>query len=264
MSTAYDLLERLFAIGKSRHIPRLCITALGEQMRLSALQGRELSCEALAARLRQVREEGDVQDWGILQGLIGIQLGLAASYHCMVRNQWQQVRDALAPARPFAEQLRRNKDLLQIHLLDCLAAKKLGLDADSMFRECLYLIETLGLKRLLTDTHPELAQWDRSLRSGDGLLERVPASPNQAAAPARPSHVHAEPKQVAPSMLLTPKERDILSLLANNLSNKEIANALDVSVQTVKWHLKNLFVKLNAGSRKHLVDRARILGIILD
>ncbi len=264
MSTAYDLLERLFAIGKSRHIPRLCITALAEQMRLSALQGREQSCESLVARLRQVSEEGEGQGWGILQGLIGIQLGLAASYHCAVRSEWQQLRDALARARPFAEQLRRNKDLLQIHLLDSLAAKKLGLDADSMFRECLYLLETLGLKRLLTDTHPELAQWDRSLRSGDGLLERVAASPKQAAAPARPAQVHAEPKQVAPSMLLTPKERDILSLLANNLSNKEIANALDVSVQTVKWHLKNLFVKLNAGSRKHLVDRARILGIIID
>ena len=31
---------------------------------------------------------------------------------------------------------------------------------------------------------------------------------------------------------------------------------------TVKWHLKNLFGKLNAGNRKHLIDRARILGII--
>jgi LuxR family maltose regulon positive regulatory protein len=49
---------------------------------------------------------------------------------------------------------------------------------------------------------------------------------------------------------------------AANLSNKEIASALDLSVQTVKWHLKNLFGKLNAGSRKHLIDRARILGII--
>lgn len=55
---------------------------------------------------------------------------------------------------------------------------------------------------------------------------------------------------------------DALRLVAGNLSNKEIASALDLSVQTVKWHLKNLFGKLNAGSRRHLVDRARILGII--
>lgn len=263
MSLAYELLERLFATGKSRHIPRLCITALVEQMRLSALQGREQSCENLAERLQQVVAEFDAQGWGMLQGFIEIQLGLAEAYRNAARRDWQQVRSALARAKPFAEQLRRNKDLLQIHLLDSLAAKHLGLDADAMFRECLFLIETLGLKRLLADTHPQLTEWDQSLRNKDGLLERVPATASPVA-PTRPTHAHAEAKQVAPSMLLTPKERDVLRLLANNLSNKEIAMALDLSVQTVKWHLKNLFGKLNAGSRKHLVDRARILGIILD
>jgi len=30
----------------------------------------------------------------------------------------------------------------------------------------------------------------------------------------------------------------------------------------VKWHLKNLFSKLNAGTRRHAVDRARLLGLI--
>jgi LuxR family maltose regulon positive regulatory protein len=49
---------------------------------------------------------------------------------------------------------------------------------------------------------------------------------------------------------------------AANLANKQIASALNLSVQTIKWHLKNLFEKLNAGSRKHLFDRARILGTI--
>jgi LuxR family maltose regulon positive regulatory protein len=30
----------------------------------------------------------------------------------------------------------------------------------------------------------------------------------------------------------------------------------------VKWHLKNVFLKLNAASRKHAVDRARLLGLL--
>jgi len=37
---------------------------------------------------------------------------------------------------------------------------------------------------------------------------------------------------------------------------------MGVSDETIKWHLKNLFGKLNAGSRKHLVARARIMGLI--
>ena len=61
---------------------------------------------------------------------------------------------------------------------------------------------------------------------------------------------------------LTPKERSILLLLARNYSNKEIAKAIATSDETVKWHLKNLFNKLGAGSRKHAVTRARTLGFI--
>ena len=64
------------------------------------------------------------------------------------------------------------------------------------------------------------------------------------------------------SRTLTPKERSILLLLARNFSNKEIAKSIAVSDETVKWHLKNLFNKLDAGSRKHAVTRARSLGFI--
>jgi DNA-binding CsgD family transcriptional regulator len=64
------------------------------------------------------------------------------------------------------------------------------------------------------------------------------------------------------SRTLTPKERSILQLLARNYSNKEIAKSIAVSDETVKWHLKNLFNKLDAGSRKHAVTRARSLGFI--
>jgi len=64
------------------------------------------------------------------------------------------------------------------------------------------------------------------------------------------------------SRTLTPKERSILLLLARDFSNKEIAKSIDVSDETVKWHLKNLFNKLEAGSRKHAVTRARTLGFL--
>ena len=64
------------------------------------------------------------------------------------------------------------------------------------------------------------------------------------------------------SRTLTPKERSILQLLARDYSNKEIAKSIAVSDETVKWHLKNLFNKLDAGSRKHAVTRARTLGFI--
>jgi LuxR family maltose regulon positive regulatory protein len=53
-----------------------------------------------------------------------------------------------------------------------------------------------------------------------------------------------------------------LQLLARNLSNKQIALALNVGEETVKWHLKNLFGKFQAGTRQHVVARAYMLGIL--
>jgi LuxR family maltose regulon positive regulatory protein len=62
--------------------------------------------------------------------------------------------------------------------------------------------------------------------------------------------------------MLTPKEAEVLALLDGGMSNKLIARAMGVSDETVKWHLKNLFSKLSAGTRKHAVDRARLLGVL--
>ncbi len=83
-----------------------------------------------------------------------------------------------------------------------------------------------------------------------------------AAAPAGSQDGGEERPRRAGSRTLTPKERSILLLLAQNYSNKEIAKSIAVSDETVKWHLKNLFSKLEAGSRKHAVMRARSLGFI--
>ena len=46
----------------------------------------------------------------------------------------------------------------------------------------------------------------------------------------------------------------MLGYLAQGMSNKEIARALDLGPETVKWHLKSVFAKLNAGSRRHAVN----------
>jgi len=66
----------------------------------------------------------------------------------------------------------------------------------------------------------------------------------------------------AAALQMTPRERAILALLARSYSNKEIAQALAIGDETVKWHLKKVYAKLQAGTRKHAVSRARALGLI--
>jgi LuxR family maltose regulon positive regulatory protein len=51
-------------------------------------------------------------------------------------------------------------------------------------------------------------------------------------------------------------------LLAERRSNREIADELYLSVNTVKWHARNLYGKLGVERRREAVERARELGIL--
>ncbi len=55
---------------------------------------------------------------------------------------------------------------------------------------------------------------------------------------------------------ITPREKEVLKLVCEGLSNKEIASRLSLSEQTVKSHLSSLFKKFNVKSRTHLMSIA--------
>jgi LuxR family maltose regulon positive regulatory protein len=61
---------------------------------------------------------------------------------------------------------------------------------------------------------------------------------------------------------LTDRESSVLRLLAGTLTNREIAGELYMSLNTLKTHLKNLYRKLQVGSRHDAVATARRLGIL--
>jgi ATP/maltotriose-dependent transcriptional regulator MalT len=61
---------------------------------------------------------------------------------------------------------------------------------------------------------------------------------------------------------ITPREHQILTLIAAGLSNREIAERLFVSENTVKTHSSRLFEKLNARRRTQAVQLAKEAGII--
>ncbi len=61
---------------------------------------------------------------------------------------------------------------------------------------------------------------------------------------------------------LTPREREVLSYLAEGASNKEIARELDLQVVTVKLHVRGICRKLDAKNRTQAALKARELGIV--
>lgn len=63
-------------------------------------------------------------------------------------------------------------------------------------------------------------------------------------------------------VILTPRERDVLALLAAGLSNKRVARDLGVSESTVKFHVQAVYSKLGVQSRAGAVTRGVQLGLI--
>lgn len=74
-----------------------------------------------------------------------------------------------------------------------------------------------------------------------------------------------QPQSDPPTLVeaLTPRETEVLQLLAEGLPNKTIARRLDISEHTVKFHVNAIMNKLDAQSRTEAVVRATQLGLIL-
>lgn len=81
------------------------------------------------------------------------------------------------------------------------------------------------------------------------------------AKPPKPARFDGNPKAVE-SLGISPRELAVLEELAAGRSNKEIAQRLDVSPNTIKTHTARLFEKLGAKRRTDAINRARELGLL--
>jgi LuxR family maltose regulon positive regulatory protein len=64
------------------------------------------------------------------------------------------------------------------------------------------------------------------------------------------------------SHVLTPRERDVLAMISQGLSNKRVARTLEISPETVKTHVKRIFLKLAVNTRAEAAFRAVSLGLL--
>ncbi len=89
-----------------------------------------------------------------------------------------------------------------------------------------------------------------------GLRLAAPGEPADAALVAAPD----APRES--DVALTPRELDVLALIAEGASNKTIARELGISVHTVKFHVASLLDKLDAEGRTEALAQAARIGAI--
>ena len=257
---ALEVLDNLMALGKTRRMPRLMLTSLAEQIRIHALRSRTETVTRLAAELGQMAVQFTDDDHRPLLPLYQLAAAIANGYAAVGERDLESAEEHLKSADAVATRLHRGRDALTIRVLRAVVARQRNAGhALPLLAEALSLAAIGGNDRLLADTHPVAVEMGVELRAASQATRPPAPTPAEHEQP-RPA-THRQPA-IPLAGMLTPKEAEVLGLLDGGMSNKVIARTMSISDETVKWHLKNLFSKLSAGTRKHAVDRARLLGLL--
>ncbi|MFO7635302.1 MAG: LuxR C-terminal-related transcriptional regulator, partial [Caldilinea sp.] len=191
---------------------------------------------------------------------------LTAARILAVTDQDEALRQALDLLEPLAAWAERSHCTLRV--AECMALRAVALDrlgrtqaADEALRTALYLGKEAGYRRTLLDIGPRLQPLlmrqtrRKSMAAMARLLLRALVNESgQKTPPAAPAGEYVE--------ALTAREKDVLALLARRYTNKEIAQELFITTNTVKRHMLQIFGKLGVNNRRTAVERAQQLGLL--
>ncbi len=194
-----------------------------------------------------------------------------------VPQELAQAEELLAGQRARAAACHSRRNLIEIDGLHALALAARGEEAAALaaLRRAVEMAAPCGAVRLLADCGPGLAGLLEKL-AGDGIapayVRRVLAALGAATSPT------AEPAAPPPRATLgaagrtitidgmieslTNREMDVLVLLAQRLSDKEIAERLVLAPVTVKKHTLHIYRKLGVNNRRAAAEVARQLGLV--
>jgi DNA-binding NarL/FixJ family response regulator len=196
-----------------------------------------------------------VDDHPLLRGGIAALIG--------IQTDMELVAEA-CDGREALEQYRRHHP--DITLMDLQMPEMSGIDAISAIRG-----EFPDARIIILTTHAGDVQVSRALRAGarayllkgslrNELMETIRAV--HAGQKRVSSEVAAEISAHSTDQALTPREVDVLRLVAKGQANKEIAAQLLLTEETVKTHIRNILGKLEANDRTHAVAIGIKRGII--
>ncbi len=162
-----------------------------------------------------------------------------------------------------AESQGRINNVIEILVIRALSLMTGGNNGEAVLSldRALSLAEPEGYVRTFIDHGPALQSLLRQAArtsSAKDYIHRLldafpsPASDTSGAVPPEPSR----------SEHLNQREQEILRLIAAGLSNPEIAGRLCLSLNTIKWHTRNLYGKLGVTGRAGAVNRARDLNLL--
>ncbi|SEL98880.1 LuxR family transcriptional regulator, maltose regulon positive regulatory protein [Variovorax sp. YR750] len=271
IDAAFQALTELEYLGHARQLPRVVAGAKLERSRMLLLQGNGpashdelLRADDPALWQRELRQRLPAHD---------------LDYLALAKARWEiAFGDARAALGVLDAELHaalavaRNRRALKLRVLRALALQRAGdlSAAVEQFGEVLQAASQEGFMRLILDEGPAVGP----------LVHRCAAAMQEGATidPILADHLQRLLQAVGPMTgaaeaeapaggdamkePLTRKEIRVLQLLAEGYSNNAMAEKLFVSDSTVRTHLRNINMKLDAKSRTQAVAIARRLGVI--
>jgi LuxR family transcriptional regulator, maltose regulon positive regulatory protein len=194
-------------------------------------------------------------------------------YHKLTRAQLLEQQARPNDAISILQELVRETEAAQhryflirsaVHLSAVqLSAGKVA-EAMNRFRRVLAACAAAGLYQTVLDEGPVISKLLQTTQEiGKVKPDLIPYVDRLVAGLQRGGQGHLAPASGARILgALSPRETDILTLIAEGLSNKEIARRLDIGPETVKSYLKSVFAKLGVERRAQAVSRAQTLGLV--
>jgi LuxR family maltose regulon positive regulatory protein len=169
---------------------------------------------------------------------------------------------------PPAEKAGRNGRVIEMLVLQAVAifAQQKKAEAVEVLERALLLAEPEGFIRLFVDEGEPLRllllDYRAQLKGQSGVKQYLLDYANRLLAALPLSGSQPMPQLDPLFDPLSERELEVLRLVADGASNREIAATLFLAVPTVKKHVSNIMSKLNASSRTQAVSEARILGLL--
>jgi LuxR family maltose regulon positive regulatory protein len=190
----------------------------------------------------------------------------------LAQGEASGAQDWLRRFEQVAQQQGRRGCLITIYLLQALAHRALDHEPAALERleQAIRLAAPEGYRRIFLDEDPSIAALLRERQELAPefvacLLEAFPKCPARQADNSATTAPEPKSNQVQPQPLIEPLSETqlmILRLVADGLSNRNIAARLEITEGTTKWHLNQIYGKLNVGSRTQAVAQARQLKLL--